>query len=60
MVYLPPILQPSQLTTVDSVPIPHHAVYGRILEPMTLRAERGNEGSDACYSIGGLVVEEEP
>lgn len=60
VVYLPRILQSSQLTTLESLPIPHHAVYGRILEPMTLRAERGNEGSDACYSIGGLVVEEEP
>lgn len=60
VVYLPRILQSSQLTTLESLPIPQHAVYGRILEPLTLRAERGNEGSDASYSIGGLVVEEEP
>ena len=60
VVYLPMVLRSSQLTTLENLPIPQHAVYGRILEPLTLRAERGNEGSDASYSIGGLVVEEEP
>lgn len=60
IVYLPRVLQSSQLTTLESLPIPHHAVYGRILEPLTLRAERGNDGYDASYSVGGLVVEEEP
>jgi hypothetical protein len=60
VVYLPMVLQSSQLTTLESCPIPQHAVYGRILEPLTLRAERGNEGINAAFSVGGLVVEEEP
>lgn len=60
IVYLPRVLQSTQLTTLESLPIPHHAVYGRILEPLTLRAERGNDGYDASYTVGGLVVEEEP
>jgi hypothetical protein len=60
IVYLPRVLQSTQLTTLESLPIPHHAVYGRILEPLTLRAERGYDGYDASYAVGGLVVEEEP
>jgi len=60
VVYLPRVLRSSQLTTLESLPIPHHAVYGRILEPLTLRAERGDEGSNASYTLGGLTIEEEP
>lgn len=60
VVYLPMILQSSQLTTLENLPIPQHAVYGRLLEPLTLRTERGSEGVNGAFSLGGLVVEEEP
>ena len=60
VVYLPMVLQSSQLTTLENCPIPQHAVYGSIQEPLTLRAERGSEGINACFSVGGLVVGEEP
>lgn len=60
VVYLPMVLQSSQLTTMENCPIPQHAVYGSVAEPVTLRTDYGSEGVNPSLTVSGLVIEEEP
>ena len=60
VVYVARMPQTSSNSTIISVLDPSLILYGRILDPVKLAVQRGNEGQDASFGLDGIVVEEEP
>jgi len=59
-VYIAKMPQTDSNSTVIRVLDPSTILYGRILDSVTVSAQRGNEGRNAAYGVDGIVVEEEP
>lgn len=60
VIYLDRVKKGSSTTTAVNYSDPARLVYGRFPDPITLTVSRGNEGSNASYTSGGLTLTEIP